>query len=801
MIMKYFAKFMFIFLLLTSTAWSQSTVVRGRVYDSSSNEAVAFANVIVMGTDFGAASDLDGNFVIYGLEPGFYRLMASFIGFKTVYSEEFQVNNARPVYIELPMEIQALEFQQIQVRPTVFPKTEEAPLSLRNIGVSDIENNPGGNRDISKIIQSFPGVASTAAFRNDVIVRGGGPNESRFYLDGVEIPNLNHFATQGASGGPVGIINPDFIQSVDYYAGAFPTNRGNALSGVFNFSQKEGNREKLTGRAVVGASDLALTLDGPINDNTSFIFSARRSYLQFLFDVIGLPFLPIYNDFQFKLKTNFNARNSLTIIGLGAIDNNELNLGIENPDEGQQFILNNLPVSEQWNYTLGTVYTHFHKNNSFSNWVFSRNMLRNISYKYLDNDDSSEANKILDYSSDESENKFRYERITRRDGKRFVYGGNLELARYTNTTFRKDFLNNIPFDLTYDTEIYIILYGLFTQYSQTFLNERLTASLGVRMDANDYSSVMANPVDQVSPRLSLSYSLTDRLNLNFNTGRYFQRPPYTSFGYKDTAGNLVNKSTGMTYIQSDHIIGGIEYRISPESQFTVESFYKTYDNYPVSIRDSISLANKGADFGVIGDEAVRSDGEGRAYGAEILFRYKPDNTFNVNLSYTLVRSEFINQYGEYTPSAWDSRHLLNMTVIRSFGNGWQIGGKWRFVGGLPYTPYDLETSSVVSAWQTREQPFLDFSRFNQERFKSFHQLDLRVDKRIYLNRWTFMLYLDIQNVYNFQSRLPDIVLPETDTDDTRIIVTGDDGIDRYQLKSIENTTGTVLPTIGIMIDF
>jgi len=799
--MKNLFKYLIVFLLALTTGYSQSTVVRGRVFDRTSNEAVAFANVIVMGTDFGAASDLDGNFVIYGLEPGFYRLMASFIGFKTIYSEEFQVNNARPVYIELPMEIQALEFQQIQVRPTVFPKTEEAPLSLRNIGVSDIENNPGGNRDISKIIQSFPGVASTAAFRNDVIVRGGGPNESRFYLDGVEIPNLNHFATQGASGGPVGIINPDFIQSVDYYAGAFPTNRGNALSGVFNFSQKEGNREKLTGRAVVGASDLALTLDGPINDNTSFIFSARRSYLQFLFNIIGLPFLPTYNDFQFKLKTNFDAKNSLTIIGLGAIDNNELNLGIENPDEGQQFILNNLPVSEQWNYTLGAVYTHFHKNSSFSNWVFSRNMLRNISYKYLDNDDSSEANKILDYSSDESENKFRYERITRRDGKRFVYGGNLELARYTNNTFRKDFINSIPFDLTYDTEIYVILYGLFAQYSQTFLNERLTASLGIRMDANDYSSAMANPVDQVSPRLSLSYSLTDRLNLNFNTGRYYQRPPYTSFGYKDAAGDLVNKNTGMSYIQADHLIGGIEYRISPESQFTFETFYKTYDNYPVSIRDSISLANKGADFGVIGDEAVRSDGEGRAYGAEILFRYKPDNSFNVNLSYTWVRSEFINQYGNYTPSAWDSKHLLNMTVIRSFGNGWQIGGKWRFVGGLPYTPYDLETSSVVSAWQTREQPFFDFSRFNQERFNAFHQLDLRIDKRIYLNKWTFMLYLDIQNAYNFQSQLPDIVIPETDADGNRIIITGADGIDRYQLKSIENTTGTVLPSIGIMIDF
>jgi hypothetical protein len=312
---------------------------------------------------------------------------------------------------------------------------------------------------------------------------------------------------------------------------------------------------------------------------------------------------------------------------------------------------------------------------------------------------------------------------------------------------------------------------------------------------------MSNPLEQFSPRLSLSYYLSDRLNLNFNTGRYYQRPPYTSFGYKDNTGTLVNQETGMSYITSDHLIGGVEYRLNPQSQFTVESFYKTYNNYPVSIRDSISLANKGADFGVIGDEAVRSDGEGRAYGAEFLFRYKPDNSLNINISYTLVRSEFVNQFDEYTPSAWDSKHLLNMTLIRSFGNGWQIGGKWRYVGGLPTTPYDLEKSAIVTAWQTREQPFLDYSRFNQARLKPFHQLDLRVDKRFYLRNWTLMLYLDIQNVYNYQAQLADIVLPETDENGNRIIVAGEDGIDRYQLKIIENTTGTVLPSIGIMIDF
>ena len=152
---------------------------------------------------------------------------------------------------------------EVVVKASPFAKKIETPISVRIIGIDEIEKNPGGNRDISKVIQSYPGVASTPAFRNDVIVRGGGPNENRFYIDNVEIPYLNHFSTQGASGGPVGIINVDFVQSVDFLSGAFPASKGNALSSILNFTFIDGNKDKMKYRATVGASDLGLTLNGP----------------------------------------------------------------------------------------------------------------------------------------------------------------------------------------------------------------------------------------------------------------------------------------------------------------------------------------------------------------------------------------------------------------------------------------------------------------------------------------------------------------------------------------------------------
>ena len=284
---------------------AQEGRVQGRIFDRNSNEPLPFANIIVEGTTIGSTSDLDGNFLFTGLDPGFIRLRASYLGYKQELSVEIQVTNSKTSYIEIGMEPLDTQLEEVVIEASPFRRTEESPVSLRRIGLSEIESNPGSNRDISKVIQSFPGVGSTVSFRNDIIIRGGGPNESRFYLDDMEIPNLNHFATQGASGGPVGILNADFISSVNYYSGAFPAKRGNALSGVFEFTQAEGNKEKPKFRVTVGASEMALTSDGPLGEQTNYIFSVRQSYLQFLFDAIGLPFLPTFNDYQLKLIIHF----------------------------------------------------------------------------------------------------------------------------------------------------------------------------------------------------------------------------------------------------------------------------------------------------------------------------------------------------------------------------------------------------------------------------------------------------------------------------------------------------------------
>lgn len=781
----------------------ESGTVKGRVYDKQNNEPIPFANIIIFGTTIGTTSDYDGNYLFTGLKPGYIEIQVSAIGFKPYISEAILVTNAKTSFVDLPIEQTSVELEGVVVKASTFRRSDDAPVSLRRIGIDEIEKNPGGNRDISKVIQSLPGVASSVSYRNDVIVRGGGPNENRFYLDGIEIPNLNHFATQGASGGPVGIINVDFVREVNFYSGAFPANYGNAMSSVLDFRQIDGNKDKLKVKTAVGASDLALTLDGPISKNTSFIFSARRSYLQFLFNALGLPFLPTYNDFQFKTKTKFDSKNELTIIGLGAIDDFELNTGLKNPDESQRYILGYLPVNTQWNYTIGASYKHF-KKNGFETYVISRNMLNNRQYKYQNNDESQP--KLLDYKSWEAENKFRYERQLKVwSNYDLNFGGGMEYARYFNSTFRAKYVGETYQPDNYETNMDMFKWSLFGQINHTYF-QKLTLSLGLRADANNYSTNMSNLFKQISPRFSASYEITPEYYLNFNVGRFYQQPSYTTLGFSNAAGDLVNKSNGLKYIRSDHFVFGAEWLPNESSRLSVEGFLKLYNNYPVSLIDSVSIASKGAGYGTFGDEPVKSVGKGRAYGAEFLYRNKNLLGFNTLISYTLVRSESakmdenLNPTSGFIPTSWDNEHLISITATRTFKRGWDVGFKWRFVGGAPYTPYDLQTSALIDVWNTRNQAVLDYGKFNTLRLNGFHQLDVRVDKMYYFNNWTLNLYVDVQNIYNFKGEEADNYVTEVDINGNPTV--NPDDPTRYLLKKLKNDgSGTILPTIGIIVEF
>lgn len=777
-------------------AFTQSGVITGRVFDEINNLPIPYANVLIQGTAQGGTSDESGEYRIEGLTPGVYNLEVSYIGYQTAVASEVVVTGNTPARVDFALVESVTQLEEVVVRASPFRRNENSPVSLNTVGVNEIQRSPGGNRDISKVIQTLPGVATGVSFRNDLIVRGGSPNENRFYLDGIEVPTINHFTTQGATGGPIGLINVDFIRQVDFYSAAFPASRGNTLSSLLEFQLNEGRTDRFGLTATVGANDLGVTLEGPMGAKSSFMASTRVSYLQWLFKALGLPFLPLYTDAQYKSFHRFNDRHDLTIIGLGAYDHFTLNLDRKETDE-QRYFLGVLPYQDQWNYTIGARYRYF-RDNSYFTFVASRNYLNNQIYKYASNRNDDPDALLFDYESFESGNKIRAEHVIRKGGYKVEYGAGYEFARYVNTTFSRSPAGESE-DLTYHTDLGLHLYGLFVQASKRYANDRLGVSLGFRVDGNSYNRSMRRPWEQFSPRLSLSYTLVPGLTLNASTGVYYQLPPCTVLGYRNNQGELVNQGNGVKYIRSIHAVGGLAYATGFNALFSVEGFYKQYSRYPLLTDDGVSLANLGGDFGVVGDDEVVSASTGRTFGAEFMYQQKLYKGYYGILTYTFYRSRFTNADGNLTPSAWDFRHVVTLVGGKKLPRNWEVGLKWTLYGGGPFTPYDVAYSMQIPVWNVFNEGQPDFGAINSGRLKPVHRLDVRVDKKWYFNAWNLDLYLDITNLYMNKARGLDILTVERD--EMGIPLEDPENPGSYLPKFIANENGQLIPTIGIVVTY
>ena len=423
--------------LAFSATSAQAAELRGRVLASLGRAPLAGVNVIVQGMGKGALTDEQGRFVIADLPPGLVNVQASLLGYRRVVQYEIELSPARPTELEFLLDEEVVRTDSVTVTASPFVRRAASPVSVRTIGAAEVARFPGADRDLSKALQGTPGVASTPNFRNDLIVRGGAPNENRFYLDGIEVPTINHFATQGSSGGPVGMIDVRFIREVDVYTSAFPAARGHALSSVMDFRMRDGNAERAAYSVTVGASDLGVTAEGPLGAHSTMLFSARRSYLQFLFKALGLPFVPTYNDAQLKVRTRLGSRDEIELLGLGAIDDFTLNQGEKARDtEFKRYLLEQLPINSQWNYTSGLVWKHLSPQ-AVTTTTVSRSKLDNRAHKYAGNDESDPAKRLLEYRSQETERKLRLERSERRMGLQLDYGIGVESATYTTSTFQR----------------------------------------------------------------------------------------------------------------------------------------------------------------------------------------------------------------------------------------------------------------------------------------------------------------------------------------------------------------------------
>lgn len=778
----------FIWTGLSMVVMAQNGELRGTITDKKTGEPLFGATVFLIDTDFGAATNSDGQYVLSEIPANTYNIRVSFIGYQSQIIYNVVIRSEGNIDVDVQLEQAEFGLDEVVVSVNPFTKLETTPLSIQNLNQQEIASYPGGNNDIAKVIQSFPGVSgSVAGFRNDVIIRGGAPNENVYYLDGIEIPTINHFSTQGSAGGPVGLLNVSFFEGVTLSASSFAASYDNALSGVLEFDQRNGNSREFVGNFRLGSSESALTFEGPLfksdkpEANTSYIVSVRRSYLQLLFQAIGLPFLPDYWDYQYKITHQINSKNEVLFTGVGSIDNSSVN-ELDEFDAEQKAIQDQVPVLEQQSNTIGMRWRHrFNDNKGLMDVIVSQNSLYNKFSRFTDN--VNEQGLYFQNDANELERKIRHQIKLFSGSWTYAIGYSVQQVSYDNTT--QDLVN----DRNFITDLSFIRYGAHLQASAKGLEDRVQFSAGLRVDDNDFMEDGIGVLGQISPRISYSYKLDASGQWKWNQawGIYYKIPPYTILGFEDNLGIWANRDA--KYIRSEHFVGGFEYVINESSRISLEAFYKKYSNYPVSVADEVSLANKGGGFEVFGSELIQSNGLGRTQGLELLYQQKFTGKWYGIASFTWFKSEFSGSDLVYRPSLWDNQYLISALGGYKFRNNWEISSRYRYLGRAPFIPTNLAQSLEFYPAIIK-----DYSSVGQNRLDAYNQVDIRVDKKWSYTSWSLDVFFEVQNILgNANPEEPSYGLARDEN--------GEVVIPERLLQVNTNTSVNILPSIGVVINF
>jgi hypothetical protein len=722
-------KIIFLLILLYSNHYADNSngSIVGKVFDKITKEPLPGVNIVLVGTEFGTASNDAGKFQISNVQIGIYQIKASFVGYDTQIKSDIVVNSARPTEVVFELSPAVIELEGITVTSGFFDMNPTEITSLKTFSYEEIRRTPGGFEDVVRALSLLPGVAQSDAGRNDLIVRGGAPSENLFVLDGFVIPNINHFGTQGASGGPLSFVNLDYVNETSFSTGGFSAAYGDKLSSVLKIDLREGRTDKLGGKALISATQFGLNFEGPLSEKSNFIFSARRSYLDFIFNAAGFNFVPEYYDVLGKYTYDIDSKSKLSYIFIAAFDKVKFN------NKNKEDIYDNARIlgSNQNQYLTGISLRRLIKD-GFYTFSISRNF---VDYDAFQKDTLLKP--IFTNKSREAENEMKLD---------FVYkfsptlelntGISTKLIKYNaDILFPKFFVTSFGETLpitSLSSGGYFNKSAFYSQLSELFFH-RWRINFGLRADYFD----AIKEKFYLSPRFSTSYMISENTSLNFSTGLYYQFPSYIWLFAENTNKNL-------RAIDVNQYIFGIDQKLRKDVSLKLEGFYKNYYHYPASkIRPYLVLANTGAGFGgaeqnfdSFGLEPLASKGTGNVYGFELSMQKKySDIPFYGITSLTYSKSNFAGIDGKSRIGKYDQTWIFNLTAGYVFNERWEVSAKFRFSSGNTYTPYNSDGTQSIS-------------NYLSERFQPVHSLDIRVDRRWDFDGWSMITYIDIQNIYN-----------------------------------------------------
>jgi hypothetical protein len=730
--------------------------IGGIVRDKITKSPLQAANVLVVGTSKGSATDSSGYFAIHNMTAGTYNLEISYIGYRPIVRTNIAVNPNRPTLLEIELEEEVMKTGEVVVTPKYFEKPAYAVTSNRSMDHEEIRSDPGSAEDIQRVIQALPGIVSGSDQNNEIIVRGGIPGENLFVMDDIEIPNPNHFFIPGTGGGPINMLNTHIIRDLDFYAGAFPAKYGDKVSSVLDIKLREGNREKRSGNFYLGMAGAGALLEGPVNNGKgSYILSARKSFLDLIISSTGLTAVPQYYNLQGKFSYNISERNSIIFNGVYGKDN--ITLEDEETKGGYSRGAENVESNGK-QYVAGATLRTIWGKNGYSKLTVSH-VFGNWNYLVWDEDDYV----YVKDDSYESENTIKFDldyKLPRNID--LSTGINLKSVRFNHDTWYDSdtiFVYNYPAN---PEEISSILFSypewrvkkditstkLSSYFHANIPYSRLNLNFGIRYNYFDFTGR-----DNFSPRIGLSYMLTDKSSLNLAYGSHYQAPDYLNL-----TANPENKS--LNHKNTSSIVAGIEHYFAGDFKGSLEFFYKDYRDVVVpfgwTTPDPFDRY----------DGKMTNVGRGKAKGVELFLQKKLSGSWHGTLSYSYSNSEaFDIRFNENYNWDYDFRHVFTLIAghkarmmhsqwyqkltkrtwfkvigwMLPFGDEVVTSVRFRYLGGRPYT-------RPLYHPELREWIVDESLRLNQKRYPHYARLDFRLDRRFYMENWNIVTYFDIMNI-------------------------------------------------------
>ena len=720
----------FTFLLSAPASTGASALtgsIRGVVIDSGTRQPLSGANIAVVDTALGSIADPDGRFSINRVAVGTYRLRISMVGYQQRIRSDVVVRSNRITAVEVSLEERVIGMAETVVTAGYFSEEATSQVSAVNFNYEEIRRSPGSAQDISRLLQALPSVNMNNDQRNDLVVRGGSPTENLTLVDNVEISNINHFPTQGASGGPIGILNVELIEEANFAAGGFGAEYGDKMSSVMSIQLREGNREEFDGEYNMSMAGAGFILEGPISGGRgSWIASARRSYLDLIVGAIGTGVVPVYSDFQGKLSFDINPQHQVSILGVSAFDNIEL--GPDEADDaadGEDFFrqdVTQLVVGTNWRWL-------------WSDQGYSETSLAiSASDFIITSDDNPTGVRLFSNDAQERDLALRSRTFARLrpgsalewgiDAKRIASDFEIFVAEDTNR------VNTVIPEQHIGDQVRTTKAGAYVSLEQ-ILTPRLKAAGGLRLDYFDFNE----EVDW-SPRMALTFDVDGVTSINAAWGLYHQNlPPSLLVQHPD--------NRALENPRADHYILGLTRQLTPSTQLTVEAYWKDYNHLPYDPDDpTVSVVDAYADFGSPVPGRLIGGGEAESEGVEILVQKKLAQALYGTASYAYSRSRYTDLQGNRRDRNFDNRQLISFIVGYRPSDRWEYSVRWVYAGGRPRTPFDLEASTAANTG------IVDPALVNSERYQAYHRLDLRFDYRRHFTNYNLVTFFSLLNSYN-----------------------------------------------------